>query len=151
MGRIAPETPILVLDDSAAIRARVKTYLGRLGHTNVRTAANMKEGLEAFREQQSEVIFLDLVIDQERGADFAVTVLDERPLVDIVVMTALPSTHDQVTAAISHGARAYLRKPVELEGIRKALALLEEDDEEEPNDAEAKAEPESLERDASYV
>lgn len=124
MSGLPRETPILVVDDSAAIRARMEAYLSRLGYTNIRMADSIATGLEAFREQQSEVIFLDLVIDEEKGADFAAEALAERPFVTIVLMTALPSGHEQVTAAIAEGAREYLSKPIQQGNVQAVLERL---------------------------
>lgn len=131
MGSIATDTPILVLDDSPAIRARMGSYLKRLGYEHIHEAANVQEGLQQFRENPIRLVFLDLVVESERGADFAAAALEERPMTDIIVMTALPPTHEQVTVAIAQGARGMIRKPVDLDAVKNALDALE--DTEEPN------------------
>ncbi len=126
MTRPAPETPILILDDSLAIRTRVESYLRRLGYKNILTAASIEEGLEAFRKQGSEIVFLDLVVGEERGADFAAQALAEQPLVHVVVMTALPPSHEQVTVSIAEGARDYLPKPVQYVALEAVLERVAE-------------------------
>lgn len=126
MPHMPPGTPILVVDDSAAIRSRMEAYLQRLGFTNVQTAATLAEGLTKFREQSPEVVFLDLVIDEDRGADFAAEALAERPFATIVVMTALPPSHEYVTAAIAEGAREYLPKPIQFPAVRAVLDHIDE-------------------------
>lgn len=126
MARLSPDTPILVIDDSLAIRARVEAYLKRLGFTNIRTAGTVKEALETFAEQRSEIVFLDLVIDEERGADFAAEALSTRPFVHIVLMTALPPSHEHVTVAIAEGARDFVPKPVQFNAIVQVLDRIAE-------------------------
>lgn len=126
MAHLPPDTPMLVVDDSAAIRSRMEAYLRRLGYTNVTTAGSVEEGLARFRDQHSEVVFLDLVIDEERGADFAAEALSERPFATIVVMTALPPGHEYVTAAIAEGAREYLPKPIRFPAVEAVLDHIEE-------------------------
>lgn len=126
MARLPPDTPILIVDDSAAIRSRMEAYLQRLGFTNVTTASTVDGGLERFREQGSEVVFLDLVIDEERGADFAAEALSERPFATIIVMTALPPGHEYVVAAIAEGAREYLPKPIQFPAVQAVLDHVEE-------------------------
>lgn len=141
MGRLRPDTPILVVDDSAAIRSRMEAYLHRLGYGNVKTAANLQEGLTHFREGGAEIVFLDLVIDEERGADFAAEALSERPFATVVVMTALPQTHEYVTAAIAEGAREFLPKPIQFHAVQSIMDHIEE----------SMAEEDRLREDASYA
>lgn len=121
MTPLPADTPILVVDDSAGIRAMMQSYLNRLGFANVRSASNVEEAMTAFREQGSEVVFLDLLLDEEAGADFAAQALEDRPFVTIVVTTALPSSHESVTEAIAEGAREFLAKPVRLPALKQVL------------------------------
>lgn len=125
--RLPPDTRILVIDDSAAVRARMEAYLGRLGYTDVRSAASVKEGLDSFHEAPASVVFLDLVIDEERGLDFAAPILAEAPLTDIVVMSALSPNDAQVTEAIAQGARDFLAKPVTFPSVESVLVRLASD------------------------
>ncbi len=121
-----PTLPILVIDDSAAIRARMSAYLKKLGFSHVTTAANIAEGLEAFRKENSQLVFLDLVIDEERGTDFAAEALAERPLANIIIMTALPPSHEYVTSAIAEGASEYLGKPIRFSNLQTVIERVED-------------------------
>lgn len=122
MEGLDPDVPILVVDDSAGIRNVMEVYLKRLGFRNVRTADGVREGYEAFREQKSEIVFLDMVLeDKEVGADLAAKILAEAPFTSIIVTTALPASHDLVTMAVAEGARHYLPKPIRVLTLRAAL------------------------------
>lgn len=127
MTTLPPETRILVVDDGAAILALMHAFLKRLGFADVRLAATVDDGLRAFREQESDVVFLDLMIAGETGARFAEAAFAERPEATIVVMTAHPSTHADVTALVALGARDYLPKPIQLHRLHGVLAHLAED------------------------
>lgn len=130
MSALPGSTRILVVDDGAAIRALMDAYLRRLGFTEIQLAGTVQEGLAAFREQRSEVVFLDLSIAGENGAAFAVAALAERPDATIVAMTAFPSAHADVTALVALGARDYLPKPIQLHRLHGVLSHLAEDREE---------------------
>lgn len=122
MDGLDPATPILVVDDSQGIRSVMEVYLKRLGFTNVRLASTVTEGYDAFKEQGSEIVFLDMVLeDKEVGADLAAKILSESPFTSIVATTALPATHDLVTMAVAEGARHYLAKPIRPLTLRAAL------------------------------
>lgn len=144
---LPPETRILVVDDGAAILALMHAFLKRLGYTDVRLAATVEDGFAAFQEQESDVVFLDLMIAGESGARFAEKAFALRPEATIVIMTAHPSSHPDVTGLVALGARDYLPKPIQLHRLHGVLAHLAEDLEdirdEEPYAAAAV-------RDASY-
>lgn len=105
----------------------METYLQELGFKSVRTASNLEEAFEKFAQQPASIVFLDMVIDEERGLDFASKALTERPFTIIVLMTALPPGNEQVTAAIAEGARDYLAKPITRMGLEAVLQRIEPD------------------------
>lgn len=121
------DTRFLVIDDSLAVRMRMQAYLQRLGYTNVQSAATVEEGLALFRDVHPGIVFLDMLIEEERGLDFAAPALAEAPLTEIVVMSALPADDEQVTAAIAEGARDYLPKPVTFPAVERVLQRLASD------------------------
>lgn len=125
--RVARDMPTLVIDDSVAIRARMAAYLADLGVEDIRQAGSVREGLELFRERPADLVFLDLVMDEERGVEFAAEALALRPLANIIVMTALPPDDDQVTLAIAEGARSYLAKPFTRATVETALGKIDAD------------------------
>lgn len=125
--RAARDMPMLVVDDSPAIRARMVAYLHDLGVRDVRTAPSVHEALATFRERPAELVFLDLVVDEERGVEFAAEALTLSPLANIIVMTALPPDDDQVTLAIAEGARGYLSKPFTRATVEAALDKIDAD------------------------
>jgi DNA-binding NtrC family response regulator len=121
---LARTTRILIVDDSTGIRSVLESYLRRLGFTEIRTAATVEEGLKAFREQESELVFLDMVIGDERGADFAAAALAERPFTVVVVMTAVPMGNELVVSAVAEGAREFLPKPVQMLPLQALLGRI---------------------------
>lgn len=122
--RLPRETSILVVDDSPAIRSRMQAYLGEMGFTRLRAASSVADALAAFRGEPADLVFLDLVIGDERGLDFAARALADRPMTDIVIMSALPPEDSQVTFAIAEGAREYLAKPFSFSGVENVLSRL---------------------------
>lgn len=127
MPRLDPTTRILVVDDGDAIRVLMRKYLNALGYQDVRLANSVEMGLQAFREHGSQIVFLDVMIGEQKGLDFALPALADRPETIIVVMTAHQGTHPDVTSLVAQGARDYLPKPIQLSRLRDSLDRIAED------------------------
>ncbi len=115
---------ILIVDDSVAIQAILKRHLEDLGYHEIRVSSSVKSGLEIFKELEPDVVFLDLVLPDETGVDFAVEALEAQPDTKVVITTALPVQSETVTEAISQGASEYLPKPIRRENVEFVLERL---------------------------
>lgn len=118
---LSADTRVLVVDDSPSIRAVFESHLRRLGFRDVRTAATVDEAIRVFREQEPRLVFLDLVIDEASGLDFATVALEEKPFTIIVVVTALPRGHEDVVSAFAEGAQEYLPKPARFGAVKEVV------------------------------
>ena len=108
-------TPIVVLlvEDSAAIRALVRRMLVAGGHTVVE-AAGGAAALTVCREQQPDVVLLDVEMPEMSGWDVLAAMKADPDLRDIpvVFLTGRSDTTDMVDG-LRLGAHDYLRKPCE--------------------------------------
>lgn len=119
------DSRILLIDDSPAIQAILQQLLKALGYENVEAVSSAKDGLEKVRAGPYEVVFLDMVLPEESGDEFAQEALAENPAMKVVVTTALPYSHESVMNAISQGATDYLPKPIRLEALKAVMQRLE--------------------------
>jgi two-component system cell cycle response regulator len=108
-------TPIVVLlvEDSAAIRALVRRMLVAGGHTVVE-AAGGAAALVVCREQQPDVVLLDVEMPEMSGWDVLAAMKADPDLRDVpvVFLTGRSDTTDMVDG-LRLGAHDYLRKPCE--------------------------------------
>jgi diguanylate cyclase (GGDEF)-like protein len=108
-------TPIIVLlvEDSAAIRALVRRMLVAGGHTVVE-AARGADALALCREQQPDVVLLDVEMPGMSGWDVLAAMKADPDLSDVpvVFLTGRSDTADMVDG-LRLGAHDYLRKPCE--------------------------------------
>jgi two-component system, cell cycle response regulator len=108
-------TPIIVLlvEDSAAIRALVRRMLVAGGHTVVE-AARGADALALCREQQPDVVLLDVEMPGMSGWDVLAAMKADPGLRDVpvVFLTGRSDTADMVDG-LRLGAHDYLRKPCE--------------------------------------
>jgi len=122
---ITKDSRILLIDDSPAIQAILRQLLQALGYTKVDAAGSVKEGLELIKQASYDVVFLDMVLPEESGDEFAQAALADNPALKVVVTTALPYSHESVMNAISQGASDYLPKPVRLDALKAVMQRLE--------------------------
>jgi CheY-like chemotaxis protein len=78
---------ILIVEDDAKLRFLLKRLLEKKFHMEVFEAANGADGLEAYRQNNPKLIFLDINMPVMDGPDFLFHLRNEDKDVPVVVMT----------------------------------------------------------------
>jgi two-component system chemotaxis response regulator CheY len=119
----------LIIDDSAHMRILLSKLLQRNGFTNVDVAVNGAEGVQHFKAQNPDVVFLDAVMPEMDG----LTALQEIKKLEaqtIVVITTSLSEREKVLQFKEAGADYYLLKPFEdkklVDTLQKIVAILDQ-------------------------
>lgn len=126
---LAKTSRILIVDDSPAILALLRDMLRTRGYPNVVTAASVQEGLARVEEAPPDMVFLDLMMPDSSGIEFAKRALEKDPHLRIVVTTALPASAEPVVTAISQGVADYMQKPIRKETLGQVMDRVWRDDE----------------------
>jgi DNA-binding response OmpR family regulator len=100
---------LLFIEDDDAIRLALRLALEDEGY-NVVEASDGAGGLKAFREQEIDLVLLDLRLPDLSGFDVCRLIRTES-IVPIIIITAQTDTHDMV-AGLEAGADDYVTKPV---------------------------------------
>lgn len=100
---------VLVIDDEAHLRAVIVAVLEARGH-EVREAETGEAGLDLFRDGQSDIVVLDLVLPDVSGLSLLGRIRSTDSQATIVVITAYGSVQSAVEA-MRAGAYDYLPKP----------------------------------------
>lgn len=79
------DTPVLVIDDSKAVRTVLVDLLKEHGFARVDAASGVAEGQEVFEETEHPIVFLDLLMPDASGLRFARYALDKDPYCKIVL------------------------------------------------------------------
>jgi putative nucleotidyltransferase with HDIG domain len=122
VGPVEPER-ILVVDDEEAIREVISTLLEAQGF-RCATRANGRQGLDAFRKDNYDLVLSDIVMPEMDGLKLLAELRLDDPDVPVIMVTAM---HDISIAleAIRAGAYDYVLKPFEKDqlyvGVRRAL------------------------------
>ena len=99
---------ILVVDDTPSLRRMVQSYLVQEGFRVV-TAANGQEALMVARQEQPDLILLDLMMPEMGGYDF-MRAYGRDGSAPIIVLTAKLEENDKVLG-LELGADDYVTKP----------------------------------------
>lgn len=102
---------LLLVDDDLAVLAALTNVLRSKGHVVI-DASNGKEALEfAAGHPEIELVLLDLNMPRQNGWEVLQQLKLIRPLVPVVIITALPDQYREATAA---GVAALLEKPLDI-------------------------------------
>lgn len=117
---------VLIVDDSAAMRAVVKKTLIAAGFAVAESleAANGAEALEILRRQAVDVVLSDLHMPQMDGLELLRTLHKEEIVPPCFILVTTEGRKDRLKEALGLGARGYVSKPFHPEGLRKILSML---------------------------
>jgi two-component system, NtrC family, nitrogen regulation response regulator NtrX len=110
---------VLIVDDEANIRRMVGSLLRAEGY-HVREAASARAGLLEVREEEPDVMMLDLAMPGSSGLDVLPEIRASAPQLPVVMMSGRASLSDAVRAT-KLGAFHFLEKPLAPEAVLLAL------------------------------
>ena len=115
---------ILVVEDSATLRALLRLHLSRIPDREVIFAENGQEAAVSIgRDGPPDIILLDINMPVMNGLEF----LDRRDSLGVprsipVILVTTEGKKEDVERGMQAGARAYLRKPFTAQGLESAIA-----------------------------
>jgi len=111
------QAKILVIDDSALQSMIIKKILG--GDHSYTIRKNGKEGLEAIREEEFDVIFLDLLMPEFTGFE----VLENLPKGKSypIVVASADKQNTSLEKCMEMGAIAFIKKPFEAKEMQSVF------------------------------
>jgi two-component system, chemotaxis family, chemotaxis protein CheY len=114
---------LLIVDDSNIMRRRIERSQQFEELQVVGTAGNGLEALEMFRKTDPDVVTMDLTMPQMDGIECISKLVQLKPAVRILVISALA---DKATAveAMERGANGFLNKPFTDRQLNEAIAEL---------------------------
>jgi two-component system, OmpR family, alkaline phosphatase synthesis response regulator PhoP len=119
---------ILIVDDEPHLRTLIQQTLEELEDDGVEllTAANGEEALETIRQEQPNLVFLDVMMPKKNGFDVCNAVKNELGLsnIYIILLTAKGQEFDRQRGQ-EVGADLYMTKPFDPDAlIAKARSVL---------------------------
>lgn len=111
---------VLLVDDMAFMRSKIKAVLTALGHEVVAEADNGDAAIEQYKECQPDVVFLDITMPGKDG----ITALQEIIEYDAdakVIMISATGQEQFVRLAVKSGALTFIVKPFEADKIKQVM------------------------------
>ena len=114
---------LMIVDDSNIMRRRIERSQTFQELELVGTAGNGLDALELFKRSDPDVVTMDLTMPQMDGIECIEKLVQLKPAVRILVISALA---DKATAvdAMEKGANGFLNKPFTDRQLNEALAEL---------------------------
>ncbi len=113
------EANILVIDDEETIRSLFKETLEELGHRVV--VAGDGSGLELVKQQDFDLVFLDLKMPEMDGAELFRQIKTIKPKLPVTIITGYPDS-DMMARALAQGPFGVMNKPFSEADIINAVA-----------------------------
>jgi two-component system chemotaxis response regulator CheY len=111
---------VLVVDDSGTMRKIILRSLNALGVTDVVEAGDGSDGLDAFKQQQFDIVLTDWNMPRMTGLELLKAIRGSGSTVPVILITT-EAEKGRVLEAVQAGVSDYLVKPFETEGLRQKL------------------------------
>lgn len=113
---------VLVCDDSILARKQLKDVISAFSpDVTIKEAANGQEAIDAYKELNPSLVFLDIVMPVKDGIAAVQEIITYDPDADIVIVSST-GTQTQLKNAIEAGAKDFIQKPFSDTQVTKVLA-----------------------------
>lgn len=111
---------VLVVDDAAFMRIKLKDILGKNGYEVIAEAQNGVEAVERYKEKKPDIVTMDITMPEKDGVEALKEIKEFDPNA-IVLMCSAMGQQTMVMDAIRAGAKDFIVKPFDTERVIKAL------------------------------
>ncbi len=112
---------VLIVDDAAFIRNRIKRVVEKIEYAEViGEAANGDDAITLYKELNPDLVTMDLIMPEADG----IKAIEEIMKIDnkaIIVVVSAMGQEVTVADALEKGAKEYIKKPFKEEDIYRAL------------------------------
>lgn len=110
---------ILVVDDKKVIGDFFNLTMGYYGH-HITVVHNKMQALEAVKLNEFDIAFVDMIIPDHDGVEILKQIKSINPQLAVVMMSGY-SLDEKRRQAVVCGAANCLKKPFELDDVRRAV------------------------------
>ncbi len=109
---------ILIVDDDVELTKAVESTITTAGH-DAQCTNDPREGLKLIREQNRDMVFLDLSMPECTGCDIIEDLAKDGTIKEkkIVIMTASATNDEELKNVVNLGVHSILRKPVDIDAL----------------------------------
>lgn len=113
---------VVVVDDDDDVRHLLATMLGAAGHAVTACADGeaLRSAVDGDADAGLDVVLLDLMMPRDNGLTLLAWLLQQRPTLPVIMLTASPDAQSAIDA-LKGGAYDYLLKPIRREPLLLAV------------------------------
>jgi len=111
---------VMAVDDSKTMLAMIAAQLRDSNFEIVATASGGLEAVEKYKQFKPQLVLLDIVMPEVTGIDTLVQLLETDTSARIVMVSSV-GTEDTVKDCLRKGAKSFLQKPLQKEGMLNIL------------------------------
>lgn len=111
---------VMVVDDSRVMELQIRRLLEGSEFEVAAYCENGEEAISRYGEVQPDIVTMDIIMPGIDGLEAAQVILEEHPEARVVMVSSLVC-EDTIQDAESIGAKTFLYKPIQKEGLLKAL------------------------------
>jgi two-component system, chemotaxis family, chemotaxis protein CheY len=111
---------VMAVDDSKTMLAMIAAQLRGSNFEVVTTASGGLEAVEKYKQFRPQLVLLDIVMPEVTGIDTLVQLLETDTAARVVMVSSV-GTEDTVKDCLRKGAKSFLQKPLQKEGMLNIL------------------------------
>ncbi|SDD14331.1 two-component system, chemotaxis family, response regulator CheY [Paenibacillus sp. UNCCL117] len=114
---------ILIVDDTAFIRAILRMLLQELGHEVIGEASNGQEAISLYKRLRPDLVTMDITMPELDGVAAVRGIRQQDTRAKIVMCSAL-GQKEQVIRALKAGAGDFIVKPIQADRMKQSIDRL---------------------------
>jgi len=123
---------ILIVEDSPAIGMLLKSYLEKLGYTQIHICGTGSAAITTFDELVSQnklpIVLLDYMLPDMDARSVLTQMLVAKPNVRVILETATEKEDEGIKELIRLGIYQYLEKPIRFESLKNIIEIIEKEE-----------------------
>ncbi|MFX1389558.1 MAG: response regulator [Promethearchaeota archaeon] len=118
---ISGKKKVLIVDDAAFIRNRIKKIVEKIEYADViGEAANGDDAISLYKELKPDLVTMDLIMPKLDGVKAIEEIIKFDKKANIIVISAM-GQELTITDALGKGAKEYIKKPFREEDIYRTI------------------------------
>lgn len=116
---------VLIVDDSLVIRAKMKGFLTKLGHSVIGEAKDGKEAITMNEKLQPDLITMDISMPVMNGVDALRIIVETCNIKNTNIIMITANGQDGIVKdALKIGAKGYILKPISEEKLQDSIGKI---------------------------
>lgn len=128
---MSSKNDVLIVEDSPAIGILLKSYLEKLGYTEIHTCTTGSSAITAFNEligqNKQPIVLLDYMLPDMDARSVLTQMLEIKPDVKVILETATEKEDEGIKELIRLGVYQYIEKPIRFESLKEIIETIEKE------------------------